>query len=72
MRGAAAHNMLCASPEGVVRPERFAGELHDEGAVRRELSPPRSVRFQLMPGGGIGGLTALPSFQRAIGRRWES
>jgi hypothetical protein len=72
MRGAAAYNMLRASAEGVVRPPRFAGELHDESVVRREPAPPRSVRFQLMPGGGIGGLTALPSFQLATGRGSES
>jgi hypothetical protein len=55
VRGAAAHNMLGASAEGVLRPQRFAGELHDESVIRREPVPPRSVRFQLMPSGGIGG-----------------
>jgi hypothetical protein len=29
--------------------------------IRQEPAPFWSVRFQLMPGGGIGGLTALPS-----------
>ena len=70
--GAPAHNMLSASAKGVACPQRFMGELHDESVVRREPAPPRSVRFQLMPGGGIGGLTALPSFQRATGRGRES
>jgi hypothetical protein len=70
--GAAAYDVLRASAERVVGPQRFTRELHDKGVVGREPPPPRSVRFQLMPGGGIGGLTALPSFQRATGRGRES
>jgi hypothetical protein len=35
VRGATGHDMLRASAERVVRPQRFAGELHDEGVLRR-------------------------------------
>jgi hypothetical protein len=61
--GASAHDMLGASAERVRRSPRFAGELHDESVVRQEPAPLRSVRFQLMPSGGIrvNGTPVLPA-----------
>ena len=40
VHGAAAHDMLRTSAERIVCPQRFAGELHDEGVARREPAPP--------------------------------
>jgi hypothetical protein len=70
--GTAAHDMLRASAERIVRPQRLAGKLHDESVVRQEPAPARSVRFQLKPNGGIRGLMKLPGLELAIGQGAES
>jgi hypothetical protein len=55
MRGLAAYHMFGPPAKRTVRPQRFAGELHDEGMVCREQGPLRSVRFQLMLSRGMKG-----------------
>src|SRR5262249_46334055 len=52
VRGMPADDVLRASMKRSVRPQRFAGELHDKGVTGGEPTPFRSVRFQLMPSRG--------------------